>query len=101
MADAKRRTDYVARELAGVSGARAEFRFPDHIGRPYPTVFIHLDPSAGRTARQVIAALLAGDPPVATMDFADPWVVRADVRILEDTQVEQVARRLREVLTAA
>jgi L-seryl-tRNA(Ser) seleniumtransferase len=101
MADAQRRTDYVVRELAGLSGARVECRFPDHIGRPYPTVFIHLDPARGRTGREVIAALLAGDPAVATMDFVDPWVVRADVRILADDAVEQVARRLREVSTAA
>jgi hypothetical protein len=33
------------------------------------------------------------------MDYADPYVVRVDVRILEDDQVELVARRLREVLT--
>lgn len=101
LADAKRRTDYVVRELTGISTARIEYRFPDHIGRPYPTVFIHLDPSAGRTAREVITTLLEGEPSIATMDFADPYVVRADVRILEDGQVEQVAKRLREVLTAA
>jgi L-seryl-tRNA(Ser) seleniumtransferase len=101
MEDAKRRTQFVVSELAGVPGARVEYRYPDHIGRPYPTVFVHLDPAAGRTARQVIAALLAGEPSIATMDFADPWVVRADVRILNDGEVEQVARRLHEVLTAA
>ncbi len=101
MADAKRRTEYIVSELTTVPGARVEYRFPDHIGRPYPTVFIHLDPSAGRTARQVISTLLEGEPSVATMDFADPYVVRADVRILEDGQVEQVAQRLRVVLSAA
>jgi L-seryl-tRNA(Ser) seleniumtransferase len=101
MEDAKRRTDSVVRELTGVAGARVECRFPDHMGRPYPTVFIHLDPTHGRTGRQVIAALLTGDPAVATMDFADPWVVRADVRILDDADVERVAQRLREVLTAS
>jgi uncharacterized pyridoxal phosphate-dependent enzyme len=98
---AKRRTNYVVRELADVSGARVECRFPDHIGRPYPTVFIYLDSERERTARQVIDALLAGDPPIATMDYSDPYVVRVDVRILEDQVVEQVTRRLGEVLTAA
>jgi len=101
MNDAARRTAYVVRELAEVPGARVEYRFPDHIGRPYPTVFIHLDPAAGRTGCQVITALLTGEPSVATMDFAEPYTVRADVRILDDPQVEQVALRLREVLTSA
>ncbi|MEA2596025.1 MAG: D-glucosaminate-6-phosphate ammonia-lyase [Thermomicrobiales bacterium] len=97
--DAKRRTHHVVGKLADVAGARVEYRFPDHIGRPYPTVFVHLDPARGRTGRQVIDALLAGEPSIATMDYADPYVVRVDVRILEDDQVELVARRLREVLT--
>jgi seryl-tRNA(Sec) selenium transferase len=97
--DAKRRTHHVVGKLADVAGARVEHRFPDHIGRPYPTVFVHLDPARGRTGRQVIDALLAGEPSIATMDYADPYVVRVDVRILEDDQVELVARRLREVLT--
>jgi D-glucosaminate-6-phosphate ammonia-lyase len=100
MRDALRRTDHVVQSLAGIEGVRAERRFPDHLGRPYPTAFLHLNPAAGRTAAQVIGELLSGQPSVAVMGFDDPQVVRADVRILPDDEVEQVIARLRDVLGA-
>jgi len=96
--DAKAKTQRVVDALAGVPGVRAEHRFPDHSGRPYPTVFIHLDPDGGRTAAQVIQALLDGDPPVAVMSHSDANVLRADVRILPDEHVDAVIRRLRQIL---
>ena len=34
------------------------------------------------------------------MDFDDPQVVRADVRVLSDPETEHVAARLRHVLTS-
>ena len=98
--DAKRRTDMVVEALAGLPGVRAEHRFPDHIGRPYPTAFVHLDPSTGLTAAKVIERLLAGDPAVAVMGYEDPQVVRVDVRVLSDDEAAQVGRRLREVVGA-
>lgn len=96
--DAKRRTDRVVEALAGLPGIRAEHRFPDHAGRPYPTAFVTIDPSTGLTGARVIEAMLAGDPSIAIMSFNDPQVVRVDVRVLSDEETEQVARRLREVL---
>ncbi len=97
--DAQRRTNAVVDAANTLPGVRAEHRFPDHLGRPYPTAFIHLDPSSGRTGAQVIERLLEGDPPVATMSFpADPQVVRVDVRILSDDETGQVIARLKEVL---
>jgi L-seryl-tRNA(Ser) seleniumtransferase len=96
--EARARTDMVVQALAGIPGVHAEHRFPDHVGRPYPTVFVHIAPETGVSAAEVIQALLQGDPRVATMPFSDPQVVRADVRILSDTETEVVARRLREVL---
>ncbi|HET8631163.1 MAG TPA: aminotransferase class V-fold PLP-dependent enzyme [Thermomicrobiales bacterium] len=98
--DAHRRTALVVEALAGLPGVRAEHRFPDHVGRPYPTAFVHLDPATGLTAARVIVDLLAGDPAVAVMDFADPQVVRVDVRVLPDSDAELVAARLRDVLAA-
>jgi L-seryl-tRNA(Ser) seleniumtransferase len=98
--DARRRTARVVEALAGLPGIHAEHRFPDHIGRPYPTAFIRIDPATGLTGAAVIAALLAGDPPIAVMDFDDPQVVRADVRVLSDPETEHVAARLRHVLTS-
>ena len=80
---------------------RAEHRFPDHMGRPYPTAFVHLDPATGLTGGQVIERLLAGDPAVAVMGHDDPQVVRVDVRVLEDEDAALVAGRLRAVLQAS
>jgi D-glucosaminate-6-phosphate ammonia-lyase len=97
--DARRRTDAVVEAANRLPGVRAEHRFPDHLGRPYPTAFIHLDPAGGRIAQQVIDALLAGEPHVATMGYPpDPQVVRVDVRILSDDDTEQVIERLRQAL---
>lgn len=98
--DAKRRTAHVVEMLTGLPGVHVEQRFPDHIGRPYPTAFIRIDPATGLTGAAVIEAMLAGDPPIAIMDFDDPQIVRADVRVLSDPESEQVAARLRHVLTA-
>ncbi len=97
--DAQRRTEYVVEALAGLPGVRAEHRFPDHRGRPYPTVFVHLDPDSGLVGGQVVEQLLAGGPSVAIMSYDDPQVVRADVRILSDAEVEIVAQQLRAVLS--
>jgi len=98
--DAKRRTDMVVAALEGIPGIRAEHKFPDHLGRPYPTVFVHLDPATGLTGAQVVRRLLDGDPSVAVMSFHDPQIVRADVRILSDDEAVQVAACLRQVLRA-
>lgn len=96
--EAKRRTDQVVEALAGLPGIRAEHRFPDHVGRPYPTTFVSIDPSTGLTGAQVIDLMLAGDPSIAIMSFSDPQVVRVDVRVLSDDETEIVAARLRDVL---
>jgi L-seryl-tRNA(Ser) seleniumtransferase len=101
MRDARARTDRVVRSLEGTPGIRAEHRFPDHIGRPYPTVFVHVDPRTGLTGAGVVAEMLAGEPSVAIMGFSDPQVVRADVRVLSDEEADQVAARLRQVLSVA
>ena len=48
--DARRRTARVVEALPGLPGIHTEHRFPDHIGRPYPTAFIRIDPATGLTA---------------------------------------------------
>jgi uncharacterized pyridoxal phosphate-dependent enzyme len=98
---ARRRTDLVVRAVADLPGIRAEHRFPDHIGRPYPTAFIHIEPATGLTAAAVIAALLAGEPSVGVMPGDDPGLIRVDVRVLADAEAEQVAHRLRQELGVA
>ena len=60
----------VVEALSALPGVRAEQRFPDHIGRPYPTAFVHVDPSSGHTAPEIIRQLLAGEPAVAVMGCA-------------------------------
>jgi len=97
--DAKRRTDRVVEALAGLPGIRAEHRFPDHVGRPYPTAFVAIDPGTGLTGAKVVEALLAGEPSIAIMSFGDPQVVRVDVRVLSDDETEVVATRLRRTLS--
>lgn len=96
--DARRRTDLVVAALAGLAGVRAEHRFPDHVGRPYPTAFVHIDPESGLTGARVIEAMLSGEPSVAIMGFSDPQVVRVDVRVLTDDEAARLGQRLREVL---
>ena len=99
--DAKRRTDRIVEALADLPGVQAEHRFPDHIGRPYPTVFLKIDRGTGLTGAKVIEAMLNGEPSVAIMSFDDPQVVRIDVRILSDEETEIVASHLRQVLRVA
>jgi L-seryl-tRNA(Ser) seleniumtransferase len=98
--DAKRRTDRVVQVLSDLPGICAEHRFPDHVGRPYPTAFVSIDPSTGLTGANVIDRMLAGDPSIAIMNFSDPQIVRVDVRVLSDGDTEIVASRLRAVLEA-
>jgi len=98
---ARRRTDAVVAALDGLPGVTAEHRFPDHIGRPYPTAFVRLDPATGLTGATLIERLLAGEPSVAVMGFDDPQVVRVDVRVLSDDEAAAVAGRLRAELGAA
>ena len=98
---ARRRTDALVAALDGLPGVTAEHRFPDHIGRPYPTAFVRLDPATGLSGATLIERLLAGEPSVAVMGFDDPQVVRVDVRVLSDDEAAAVAGRLRAELGAA
>lgn len=98
--DAQRRTDLVVNALRNLPGVRAEHRFPDHIGRPYPTAFIHLAPHFGLTAAQLIEELLDGDPSIAIMGFDDPQTVRVDVRVVSNAEAVQVVDRLRQIISS-
>jgi hypothetical protein len=96
--EAKRRTDHVVQALTELPGMAVEHRFPDHVGRPYPTVFVSIDPTNGLTGAKVIDLMLAGDPSIAIMNFTDPQIVRVDVRVLSNDETRVVAARLRDVL---
>ena len=96
--DAQRRTQRLVDALAGLRTVRAEHRFPDHMGRPYPTAFLYVDHEMGLSAQRVIDELLAGNPSIAVMGHSEPNVVRVDVRVLSDEETDQVIARLKEVL---
>jgi uncharacterized pyridoxal phosphate-dependent enzyme len=78
------RTSAAVAGINGISGLRAELKFPDHIGRPYPTAFVHIDDKTGVHAKALQESLLSGTPSVAIMGHTDPKVVRIDVRVLSD-----------------
>ena len=88
--DALGRTSAVVEGVNGIPGLRAELKYPDHIGRPYPTAFVHIDCRTGVQAKSLLASLLAGTPSVAGMGYGDPSVVRIDVRVLSDDDAAAV-----------
>lgn len=88
---AEKRTLWLCDQLGGLFNAEAEYVAIDHIGRPYPTVHLRLDPDEGLHAKELLDRLLAGDPPVAAMTGPDEWTIRLDVRELTDRDVQRVA----------
>ncbi len=88
--DALARTSAVVEGVNRISGLRAELKFPDHIGRPYPTAFVHIGDQTGVHARSLLESLLTGTPSVAVMGYTDPSIVRIDVRILSDDDAAAV-----------
>jgi hypothetical protein len=96
------RTSAAVAGINGISGLRAELKFPDHIGRPYPTAFVHIDDKTGVHAKTLQESLLSGTPSVAIMGHTDPKVVRIDVRVLSDEDaasvVSAVGRAMRSLI---
>lgn len=88
---AEKRTLWLCDQLGGLVNAEAEYVAVDHIGRPYPTAHVRLDPDEGLTAAEMLDRLLKGDPPVAGMTGPDEWTIRLDVRELSDRDVQRVA----------
>jgi L-seryl-tRNA(Ser) seleniumtransferase len=98
LSDQRARADMLFGRLHGVAGASIELLDPDHMGRLYPTVWLTVDPESGKTADDVLAELEDGDPSIAAMSYADPQVVRLDVRLCEEWEIGAIADRLREIL---
>jgi L-seryl-tRNA(Ser) seleniumtransferase len=88
---AEKRTLWLCDQLSGLVNAEAEYVPVDHIGRPYPTAHLRLDPAEALTAAEMLDRLLASDPPVAAMTGPDEWTIRLDVRELDDRDVQRVA----------
>lgn len=102
MSEHHRRTERLLAGLSGLDGAHAERVFPDRAGRPYPNVYLHVSPETGMTAADVMRDLESGDPPIATMSHAsDPQVIRLDVRLCSDQEIDIISARVREALVSA
>jgi L-seryl-tRNA(Ser) seleniumtransferase len=95
---AERKTRWLHDQLGGLTNAEVEYAGTDHIGRPYPTVHVRLDPDEPLTPAEVLRRLLEGRPPVAAMAGPEPRTIRLDVRELSDADVQRVADAVLAVL---
>ena len=87
----------VVKELPNVANSYIEF--PDEDNRPMPNVHVTVPEESGMTAASVMEELRNGDPPIAAMAHPrDPNTVRFDVRLLEEDEIREVARRVTEIL---
>jgi D-glucosaminate-6-phosphate ammonia-lyase len=98
LSDQRRNADRLFAQIAGSVDADVDLQDPDHAGRKYPTVLVTIPAGAGRNAADVLAALESGEPSIAAMTGADPQTMRFDVRLCEEWEINEVARRLREIL---
>ena len=98
LSDQRARAEILMGLIPNLATASTELKDPDHRGRMYATVHVTVDPSSGMTGADVLAELESGDPAIAAMAFSDPQVVRLDVRLCEDREIEIIATRLREIL---
>ena len=87
----EKKTRWLYDQLGGLPNAEVEYVAMDHLGRPYPTVHVRLDPGEGPTVDELLKRLLAGDPPVAAMGGPEEHTVRLDVRELGDRDLQRVA----------
>jgi len=103
--DATRRAPWLARmraladALKPLNNAAVELRDEGH---PVPTVALRLAPAAGLGADALLLALQTGTPPI----YADPSEARSRTVVfvptcLQDDEVPVIARRVRDVVTAA
>lgn len=100
MTEHHRRTGMMADLLNGLRGVSIEKVFPDYNQRPYPTVHLTVSPETGLTGSELRKLLHDGDPAIATMSHhSDPNTIRIDVRLLEDSEITQIASRLSEIFT--
>ncbi|MEX0762142.1 MAG: aminotransferase class V-fold PLP-dependent enzyme [Dehalococcoidia bacterium] len=97
MTEHHRRTAMLADLLRDLPSAEIEIVFPDANQRPYPTVHVRCLPASGMDARALLDALHSGEPAIAAMSHSDPAVVRLDVRLCEDWEINTIGARLNEI----
>jgi L-seryl-tRNA(Ser) seleniumtransferase len=94
------RADYVIKALSGLHGVDCQIDVPE-IANHVPHVVIRWDEGARNlTSEQVVDRLMEGEPPIA-VSSAGPGALRVSMWMLRGNEHRLVARRLREVLTAA
>lgn len=98
LTEERRKAQLLVDGLGRLGRARVELLFPDHMGRLFATVWVHVDRTSGMSAADLLKRLYEGDPPIAAMGHSDPQVARFDVRLCEEEEIKAVADRVREVL---
>jgi L-seryl-tRNA(Ser) seleniumtransferase len=98
---AERRTLWLHDQLGGLTDAEPEYVAVDHLGRPFPTVHLRLDPDAGVTEDVLRQRLLDGSPSIAIMPGFDAWTARIDVRELGEEDIQRVADAILAILMPA
>ncbi len=97
-----RKSQLLAGRLDALPDCTTEVVFPDHYQRPYPTVHVTVPVGGDLDGAQLIKLLREGEPAIAAMTHpSDPSVVRLDVRLLEDSEIEAIGRRLQEIMNGA
>ncbi len=100
VAENQQRCNFLVEQLAGIDHIRLEKLFPDELGRPVPTVRIHLLEPLGRSAGEIIQILGEESPSIRvrrSLDQAPFFGIF--VSTLRVGEIEIVAKRLTEVLT--
>jgi len=98
ISDQRQHAERLFGQIDGAIPAEVTLQDPDHAGRLYPTVLVDIPAESGKTADDVLAELESGEPSIAAMTGSDPQVVRLDVRLCEEWEIDEVARRLTEIL---
>jgi hypothetical protein len=98
------RRPYV-QELSGIPGIEARTAMADDKSTPdVPRAYVDLKPGFPVDAKEICKRVLQGEPHIALrvdMRVADPRTVAANVSQLGEQDLAAVARKLREVLSAA
>lgn len=98
LTEERRKAQLLVDRLGKLRRGRIELLYPDHMGRLFATVWVHVDTATGMTAADLLKQLYDGDPPIAAMGHSDPQVARFDVRLCEEREIETVAERVRQIL---
>ncbi len=98
ISDQRQHADRLFGQIDGAVSAGVTLMDPDHAGRLYPTVLVNVPAESGKTADDVLVELEAGEPSIAAMSGADAQTIRLDVRLCEDWEIDEVSRRLKEIL---